>query len=880
MVAYTDKVVLELEAKLSKYHADLLSGQRKFDQVMDSMTKKMKSTESASVAAFERIGAVATSVFGALGVAQVISYADSWTKARNSLAVAGLEGENLNNVLNTLYNSAQKNSVPINAMADLYGKAAQSSDNLGASQKQLTDFADGVGVALRVAGTDAGAASGALLQLGQALGGTKVQAEEFNSINEGARPILMAVAAGLDEAGGSVAKLRQIMLDGELTPKKFFDAFLEGLPKIQEMADKSSSTVAQGFTRISNALTQYIGEMNEAKGGTRLLVEGMDLLAQNFELVANGMLISAGLIMTRYVPSLIAATRAQVAMALSNPYLLLATAIGAAAGYLVTYSDQLKVVESDIANVGDYAAVAWTTMKDLGVQAGEAITETFNGMSEMIVKALEGIGVSWDEVVGFVQSAANKIIGYHVAMFNTAKTLFTSLPAAIADGIVSAMNSMVSLVEAGLQKLVDGVNKVIGAFSGIKEFFGGQTITPVEFGGLGRITNQFEGAGKEMVQNIKDGIVDAFSTDYVGAGVKAATDFATGWQRKANERAANRAISGLNDILNGGAPPDSPKPTPGGGDNGDSGKKGKGRKGGGGKSDKSKFDYEEELKQLRDRTFALNAETEALSRLDPLAEDYEIQVSKIKTEQKLLNEAAAAGIALSPSQRDAISQMAEAYAVAEDRARQLSEQQEKIKNQHEEWMDTQKDSMKGFIKDLASGKDAMEALSGAVQKLADKLLDMALDNLFEGWGKGGGGNIFSSILSLFGGRRAAGGTSQKGLAYRVNEETPNSEIFVPSQNGAILTVPQAQKALADATAARYGKGTQVSSASRQALQVTSKTEVTFNLEGANGDAAIEAAVNRGIREAAPIIKSQAVNTALTQVSKKSRTGSKTFLGIR
>ncbi|WP_152002846.1 hypothetical protein [Roseobacter sp. TSBP12] len=33
------------------------------------------------------------------------------------------------------------------------------------------------------------------------------------------------------------------------------------------------------------------------------------------------------------------------------------------------------------------------------------------------------------------------------------------------------------------------------------------------------------------------------------------------------------------------------------------------------------------------------------------------------------------------------------------------------------------------------------------------------------------------------------------MPYLVNENTPNSEVFVPSQNGAILNVPQAQKAL-------------------------------------------------------------------------------------
>ncbi|MGR6730310.1 tape measure protein, partial [Aeromonas veronii] len=81
------------------------------------------------------------------------------------------------------------------------------------TQGQLINFTDKVALALRVAGTDSQTASGALLQLSQALGSGTVRAEEFNSVQEGALPILQAVAAGFKEAGGSVSKLRQLVLE-------------------------------------------------------------------------------------------------------------------------------------------------------------------------------------------------------------------------------------------------------------------------------------------------------------------------------------------------------------------------------------------------------------------------------------------------------------------------------------------------------------------------------------------------------------------------------------------------------------------------------------------------------------------------------------------
>jgi hypothetical protein len=61
-------------------------------------------------------------------------------------------------------------------------------------------------------------------------------------------------------------------------------------------------------------------------------------------------------------------------------------------------------------------------------------------------------------------------------------------------------------------------------------------------------------------------------------------------------------------------------------------------------------------------------------------------------------------------------------------------------------------------------------------------------------GKGGGGGlggmIASGIGALFGGNRALGGPVKAGMAYRVNENTPNSEIFVPQRDGWVGNVKQ------------------------------------------------------------------------------------------
>jgi len=96
------------------------------------------------------------------------------------------------------------------------------------------------------------------------------------------------------------------------------------------------------------------------------------------------------------------------------------------------------------------------------------------------------------------------------------------------------------------------------------------------------------------------------------------------------------------------------------------------------------------------------------------------------------------------------------------------------------------------LSDVArAGVDAMAELAAEMLKtyIQQKLLEALLGT------PGGDGGLFQTFTGFFGGARADGGPVVAGTPYLVNENTPNSEIFVPSQSGAILNVSQAQEAM-------------------------------------------------------------------------------------
>ncbi|QQQ02901.1 hypothetical protein [Lysobacter enzymogenes] len=221
---------------------------------------------------------------------------------------------------------------------------------------------------------------------------------------------------------------------------------------------------------------------------------------------------------------------------------------------------------------------------------------------------------------------------------------------------------------------------------------------------------------------------------------------------------------------------------------------------------------------------------------------FEIELlGKTREEQELLNAARRLGADVDTDRARAAIDALEAY------QRQRSQVDDQI-----EAMDALRDSARGFVHDLRGGKDPIDAIEDAVDRIADKLFDLSAENIVEklfgqngstsggaagGWlsnlfggffgaDKGGGssGGWLESLLgktsgsggwlsSLFGGGKssgpssafgsmfgnntswlfAGGGQTMPDRAYLVGENGP--EMFVPRTAGAVLPADMTRTAL-------------------------------------------------------------------------------------
>lgn len=279
-----ERLVVSLEASITKYERTMgqaLGLTTKTFSDIERRQETMKQRLSNGYAGLQR--GIVAAFAGAAAIRGATALIDASTRIENSLKVVGLEGESLTKVYDRLFQSAQRNMAPLETLTTLYSRLGLAQKELGVSNEQLLSFTDHVALALRVQGTTADEARGALIQLSQAMGSGIVRAEEFNSIVEGAPSILRATAAGLKEAGGSVASLRKLVIDGKLSSEAFFHAFEAGSVILHDQVANAEMTVSQGFVRLQNVLIDTAGKFDTATNASGRIVGTLTALAAEIE---------------------------------------------------------------------------------------------------------------------------------------------------------------------------------------------------------------------------------------------------------------------------------------------------------------------------------------------------------------------------------------------------------------------------------------------------------------------------------------------------------------------------------------------------------------------------------------------------------------------
>lgn len=424
--------------RLAVYRTTLASADKQtslFNRTITGLGNMMRTT----------FGGMLGTIVAGLGIDYVRRATDTYTELGNRLSAAGAEGEVFTQVQERLFEAANRNGVQISALGQLYSRASLSSESLGASQSKLLDFTDGVTAALKVQGGSAESASGALLQLSQALGSGVIRAEEFNSILEGALPIARAAAEGWNETGISVAQLRNLVIAGEVSSKEFFDAFLRGSEDLKATAEGMNLTIGAAFVTLNNGIIAFIGSLDQATGASRAVatvIQGVGLaltfMGENLGMVIEFLAPLAPVMLAVFGPSVLAmvlslasavgttllgAVSALFALILTNPL----TAFLAVVVTVISYMVNWEVAIRNLIQAWSYFMVLWNEFWGnaegteywirVGLDAGDIVDKLMGVAEETKARIAEGFNVGGNDAGGKIlgamaqggTDAANKI---------------------------------------------------------------------------------------------------------------------------------------------------------------------------------------------------------------------------------------------------------------------------------------------------------------------------------------------------------------------------------------------------------------------------------------------------------------------------------------
>lgn len=719
-----ETLVVRLEARLNKYDADMRKLQRQTDQTLARVEKRFDgfsrslrtSVSNAALGARTALGGLGAY----LGVGQLREYADGWTSVTRAVSAGEQSfGVRLRSAseLNKLANDAR---IDLDAYTKLYIRTAAATRELGLEEEKVAKVTSTVAMALKLGSASASEQASVMLQLSQALSKGKLDGDEFRSVMENAVIVQELLADRLKVSKGEIIKMAA---EGKLRVPDLIGALLDGGAKVERIYRKMPATIAESFTVLRNTTMEYVGAADQASGASERLVGVLGGVARNFDTIADSAFVVASALLGMFGPRIIGSVLAGGAgiAAVANPIGLLVGAVAAGTAAFYALADNIAVSGDGLVSLQDYLNAVVSLLGERLQPAIDQAAASWNVAVDYIRAGLAKLPVSLEDIVGAVKTAINLTVGIFAAAADAIPALFYYVPNAIGEMFINMVNGVLE----AMRQMVRGIAFYLNKIPGIK--MGELLVEDFE--------NPLKGFGtkaREAMQNAGRHV----GRDFVGEWSAQVSTMSDAVAKEARAIAAGRTLAKSTTVQQAIEPkkvnPSSP----------DDGKK-------------KRSPFEREVRQVQEHIRAIQLENEMLG-----ASAYETERARVALD--LLNAARKEGIKVTPELLAQVDQLSAAYAQAKTDA-------ERMRETFDEMKAVSKDVLKGFISDLKEGTSGAEALRNGLDKIADKLIDMAINSLVEDalgpllktrLKSGGSGDGFASVLKVFG--FADGGIASRG----------------------------------------------------------------------------------------------------------------------
>lgn len=834
MAKDVERLVLELSADVSRLERGMRQGQRIAEQRTRAIEKSFdqmnqRTTRSVSDMGANIRNAIAGIAIGA-AVREVQQYADAWTRMGNPLRAAGMDQAAVNARMEELVAISLRSRSSLEGTSTLYNRLSASSDALGLSQERVARITETVNKALATSSLTSSERSSAMVQLAQGLGSGTLAGDELKAIRENSQVLAQAIA---DEFGVAIGDLKKLGAEGELTSVRIARALENAAPAIDAAFARTTGTVGDAFTNLQTKVTQFVGQLDASSGASVKFAAVVEFVANNLDEIATAagyvtVAVGTGLAtamtiagvrtalatasniayqlsLIRMMAAQTGATAAQVALngaLAANPVGLVVVAVAALAAGIVILGDRMEGTAEatrDVKQANDAlksATDAYTAAADAAsVATGKeavAARQAAAQKRDLAVAARDAAQAKLAEAaatVALIEAEAGRRLQQEMgtplrAMSEGSTTIISQEDRrTLADAragtkeardAIAAANAAITAATATLNRRAPSAPPSTADTSRSRA----SGPTPAELAAT-RAQIALEGqlaiaransneAEERRIQRLLD--------------IRALTEQMTKAEVEGAEAAATAQVDA---IIAGEA---------------------------------TQKQIDELIAASERRTAARIAGEAAIEQViqDQLALELELarineNPAEVLRLERILRLRQAINSTMSPEQKAAVAAGEARLNAAEDAAIYRERGAEMART---------------FV-DIVQADDIGTEIGNRFRAAAFDQLESFLTNVFsqvfagQGGGAGGGGLggiIGNALGSLFGGNRALGGPVKAGMAYRVNENTPKSEIFVPDRDGWVGNVKQPR-----------GQG-------RAVQNVNVRNELY--LAGANGDAVI------------------------------------------
>ncbi|WP_312309676.1 tape measure protein [Acinetobacter variabilis] len=272
-----EKEVQQADQAFSGFQAEVGKANNSLRETDTAAQTAQKGIDGAKFAVNTLVGALTALGIG-LGIRELAEAADSYTNLSVRIQIATREGGDFSSAMAGVHQVALATNSSLQATGDLFTRLNTVGKEMGMTQQQALDLTKTVTQAIQIGGGTAQASEAAITQFIQAMQGSVLRGEEFNSIMENGYGLAEALAKGL---GVTTGELRKMAENGELTSERVVKAIQSQATQIQETYNQFPTTISNALQKISTQWQILIGEMDQANGSSATVANALSVIADN-----------------------------------------------------------------------------------------------------------------------------------------------------------------------------------------------------------------------------------------------------------------------------------------------------------------------------------------------------------------------------------------------------------------------------------------------------------------------------------------------------------------------------------------------------------------------------------------------------------------------